>query len=359
MTDFPLNRNSYQLLNLISEMEYQSVYVAHCTVNGFLVIIKIFDMEDPQFDVAKLRLGTSLWRLSEHENLEKYYGSFQVDNCLWIVSEFLEGGSFKDILQYNAQKGFRDETLIASILEQVLIFLQYFHKNNNIHRDIRTGNILVSSSGSVKVGDLGSCVDIIRRGSRKLDISPKDGYIYYSAPELHMENSLNTEKVDIWSLGIVAYELSKGETPFSSFSEMVLVKKLVNKDYTLKIGTEDGFSQKFSDFIRDCLCHDHSTRPSAEKLLKSNFIKLSKGKKYVETMLMTDITPIHKRLEVVVKTQLTPQRAPAPNIKFILKGENTEPVDPNKSSSKDRKYVIKLCDRFLVTFHDPDDKKKK
>ena len=129
---FPLDKQSYEFLHLIASTPSMQFYVARCIINGKLVGIKIMNME-VDFDFDALRKLISFWSTTVHPNLIKYYGSFVDGTNVWLLSEYMDGGSLKEIIQFAYQNGFKDEILAASILEPVLQFLVYFHENKQIH----------------------------------------------------------------------------------------------------------------------------------------------------------------------------------------------------------------------------------
>jgi serine/threonine-protein kinase 24/25/MST4 len=84
--------------------------------------------------------------------LTQYYTSFLSGSQLWIVMEYLEGGSLSDLL---AHSGPLDEPTIAYVMRELLTALAYLHGERKIHRDVKAGNVLVSASGAVKLADFG------------------------------------------------------------------------------------------------------------------------------------------------------------------------------------------------------------
>ena len=90
-----------------------------------------------------------------HDNVINYYVSFIDDSDLWLIMPLLGAGSLEDVLNLKFNNGIKDEALIATIIRESLLGLAYFHKSGQIHRDIKAGNILLDSDGSLFLSDFG------------------------------------------------------------------------------------------------------------------------------------------------------------------------------------------------------------
>ena len=91
-------------------------------------------------------------RQCKHPNIVQFYTAFVTGKKLWVVMQLMDCGSVLDVLRYWEQRkegGVLSEPVIATILRDVLLALDYFHKNGQMHRDLKAGNILLSSSGAV------------------------------------------------------------------------------------------------------------------------------------------------------------------------------------------------------------------
>lgn len=121
-------------------------------------------------------------------------------------------GSLSQIMSFKYPEGIRDENVIATIMLFCLNAMKCLNDNNLFHRDIKAANILLSTDGSVRLGDYGVAA-VIKKGGRDSFV----GSIGWMAPEVVSRTEYN-HKIDIWSLGVTAIELATGKSPFAGMS---------------------------------------------------------------------------------------------------------------------------------------------
>ena len=277
----------------------------------------------------------------------------------YIVMEYANDGDLSKKIKAQKQKTFGEkyfsEEKILQYFYQICRGLQYIHSKNIIHRDIKSQNIFLMKNGKIKIGDFGIAKALT---NSKNNASTVIGTPYYFSPEI-INGELYNYKTDIWSLGVVLYEMCCLKLPFESNNIAQLSIKIMKGKYD---PIPNKYSRNMANLIKDMLNLDQKLRPSITEVMQSPLIKnysinkySNKSYKNIHSNKKYNINSTDSQFNFKINEQILDQR------KIERKSAINKIKNKEKSCSpinfKNKSYIGKInkqnCERLESPFEFP------
>ncbi|XP_071731458.1 uncharacterized protein [Rutidosis leptorrhynchoides] len=293
-------KGQWQKGKLLGRGTFGTVYEAANRETGSLCAMKEVDIipDDPKSSecIRQLEQEIKVLRNLEHPNIVHYLGSEVVDNRFCIYLEYVHPGSLNKYVRDHCAAV--TESVIRNFTRHILSGLAYLHSKKTVHRDIKGANLLVDSSGVVKLADFGLAKHLT---THITDLSLK-GSPHWMAPEVLLEitifliilrvmkkviisyfmqvlqavmrkdsNPEHTFTMDIWSLGCTVIEMVTGKPPWSEFNGVQAMFNVLNRSPPIP----ETLSPEGKDFLSRCLQRNPEKRSSAAALLEHPFVRHS------------------------------------------------------------------------------------
>ena len=252
--------NRYEILEQIGEGGMATVYKAKCHTLDRLVAIKVLKSEyaeDEEF-VKKFMMECQSAAKLNHPNIVGIYDFHEIEldgkPVYFIVMEYIDGITLKELIE---KKGFIPEEEAVDIALQILEALKEAHSHGVIHRDIKPHNIMISKSGIVKVTDFG----IARATSNHTMTTTMDaiGSVHYFSPE-QARGAFTDQRTDIYSFGIVFYEMLTGKRPFVGENPVTIAMKHIQEDITPPGELNEDISEGVERVVLKCTMKKQTER---------------------------------------------------------------------------------------------------
>jgi eukaryotic-like serine/threonine-protein kinase len=255
----------YELLEKIGDGGMAVVYKAKDRLLNRYIAIKILRPEftkDPTF-VENFKRESQAAAGLAHQNIVGVYDVGREGNINYIVMELVEGQTLNEIIAKEAPMDYRR---VIEITKQVATALRLAHKNKIIHRDVKPHNIMVTNDGVVKLADFGIAKAVndatMSTGSKII------GSVHYFSPEQARGNYVD-ERSDIYSLGIVMYEMLTGQVPFDGDNPVTVALKHINEEITPPSQLVDGIPPALEQCVLKATSKFQTNRySSADELIE-------------------------------------------------------------------------------------------
>lgn len=260
---FIIDHTDWSEIKKLGHGAFGSVVLALDNRSGRMFAVKTIH-RDRNVSKALKHFHTEVDMLSrlQHVNIVNYHGSCESEGNseIFLYLEYVGGPTLLSLI---AQTTRIEITLARFYLEQILNGLSYLHDNSVVHRDLKPSNILISNKGVAKLADFGTAFDL-SEVTHTL-VQTLCGTPAFAAPEV-VRKEKHTSASDVWSLGVVFFNMLTGEIPFRG-SVIAVLRALASEEVVLTFPIE-WVPAVARDFIRQCCCFRVDERPSVAGLLK-------------------------------------------------------------------------------------------
>lgn len=242
---------------LLGEGKTALVYRGVHTEMNAEVAIKIINKERNEVQMKYVRQEIEIMCKLHHENISHLYDVIEDDENIYLIMEYLPNGTIQDELETH---GIFSEQKARQMLIQTINGLLYLHSMHIVHRDIKAQNIMQDAEKNIRLMDFGL--------STEAEIAKTAcGSPAYAPPEMILRKEY-TDKVDIWSLGVLLYFVTSGKYPFKD----VNMTRLINKIVETEPEYPECFSPQLADLLKKMLTKDPISRISLEQILKHPWV---------------------------------------------------------------------------------------
>ncbi len=259
--------NRYELLERVGMGGMAVVYKATDKMLGRNVAIKILreEFKENEEFIRRFKVESQAAASLSHQNIVQIYDVGEEDGIHYIVMELLEGETLKSYINSKGGKLSRREAMNFSM--QICRALEHAHSKHVVHRDIKPQNIVLTQSGKIKVADFG----IARAANNTTTVNSGSyavGSAHYLSPE-QARGGYTDHKSDIYSLGVVMYEMFTGKLPFDAEESIGVVMKHINEEAPLPSEIDPEIPLGIEAIIMRAMCKEQRLRyESATQILE-------------------------------------------------------------------------------------------
>ena len=199
-----------------------------------------------------------------HKHIVGFEHYFEDSKWVYILLELWHNQSMNELLKRRKRL---HELEVRYYIHQIILALEYLHKNRIIHRDLKLGNLFINEKMEIKLGDFGLATKLDFDGERKRTICGTPNYI---APEVLDGKEGHSYEVDIWSLGVIIYTLIIGKPPFETSNVKSTYEKIKKNIYDFP--DHVGISSEAKELIKWILNSNPLKRPSLEEIKSHSFM---------------------------------------------------------------------------------------
>ena len=315
--------NDYKLLKILKKNDTSIVYLASRDNTSFKYAVKRVNLKKIDEEETKdLENDCNFYLNFNSKFILKLYNAYQGnDDDFNIITEYCDGGFLSDFLHQTKKekKTLIKEDLIWKIFIQISLGLHEIHSKNIIHRNLKPETILLFKDFTVKIKNFKSAKKLNSEFTKTFIGSP-----YYISPEMYEKKPYN-KKTDIWSLGVILYEMCMLNKPFKANSEEELKKKVIKEKYK-PIDTK--YSKELVNMVNMLLIKNPEKRPSIDDIIQ-NYIFIGKAKLFNFLTYIKIVNTGNSKDDKIKNNMKNKNKEKYDNQKKDKRKENIKKVDNN------------------------------
>lgn len=247
--------------------KFGNVYLAREKETKFVIALKVlFKKQISEQGIEhQVRREIEIQSHLRHQNILRMYGFFHDEARIYLILEYAPGGTLFNALKKQPNNRF-EEAKSAKYIKCLVSALAYLHEKNVIHRDIKPENLLLGQDDQLKIADFGWSVH--EPNSQRTTLC---GTFDYLSPEM-VQGKPHTKNVDLWSIGVLAYELLVGSAPFHHENYDITYKKIMKVDYQVP----SFVSKAAAHFIASLLVFDPMKRNPLSQVIRHPWLMTAK-----------------------------------------------------------------------------------
>tara|TARA_B100000963_G_scaffold361963_1_gene401368 strand:- start:6207 stop:7397 length:1191 start_codon:yes stop_codon:yes gene_type:complete len=263
-------KKNYSIISLIGKGSFGSVYLVKSNNTSKTFACKKIKISIRRaYDKKSILNELKLLACHKSEYIIKLEDAYISNNHIHLVTEYAERGDLSKLVKRcRSRNRYLIEDTVKKYLFEICLGIQYLHKNNIIHRDIKTANIFLTKDNNIKLGDVG-IVKILKTANNYAYTNI--GTPYYMSPELY-KNFKYTSKTDIWSIGVVLYELMTFKLPYNSNNLAGLKYKISHQNWFMENKYKNRYSKELYFLLTKLLEPSTYLRYSIDQVLESDYL---------------------------------------------------------------------------------------
>lgn len=340
----------YELQELIGGGGMADVYKAQDKLLDRAVAVKILHQQyanDAEFVEKFRREATAAAKLA-HPNIVNIYDVGEDGGSQYIVMEYVSGPTLKEVIQ---QKGCLEPIEAVRIAKEIASALESAHRNNLVHCDIKPHNILVMPDGHIKVTDFGIARAV--SASTMTYSGSVMGSVHYFSPE-QAKGTVITTKSDVYSLGVVLYEMLTGQLPFNGETSVSIALKHLQEEPVPIRQLNPSIPPVLEAIVQKAMSKDPADRPSSTELYADlNQAKAMLADRGTSQEAVSNDPFATRMIPRITPEMMAEQRSERPANKPIVSREDYQPQyqpQEEKSIFKSKSFIAVLVGILLMGF---------